>query len=474
MVGLLRSAANFNPTIDGTWKNFVTDYGAVGDGTTNDSGAVDAWLADTGATKLFIPGSANTSNPRLYHLAGTNTITAGKSSCVISAYGASVDALWIGPVGSISQDQTHSARTNPASAGATSATIKDITRVSMFSVGSWVLMCGLTIQLSGDPPNWYYFEYRKITQIVGATISWAEPLKNTYLDTWPDINGGDSGGTGHDLGGPAMLVALNPQWNTDITIYGLKTTATVVAVQGRSVFLGNVFCSGSSGMAFSVLGNGVLHGGSPGFQPEIDKLINHLEIRQTSGGGGIANQSANNELLLHNVALSNALDGTHKVTTIQGGCSFSQIRCGPTGYGAAKSLAIDSSTIQSAQLSGSRLPLSAITWVGGATGTWKIAKSAGLASEQFVSVFVPGEKLAFCFGVGNPATTKDGGGTQTFTCVSVYADASFFYADTDIGTTKPTPTFQGGNAANYLVNWGADTVTQTNSAPADATVFAAH
>ncbi len=81
--------------------------------------------------------------------------------------------------------------------------------------------------------------------------------------------------------------------------------------------------------------------------------------------------------------------------------------------------------------------------------------------------------MAFCFFGGSTVLTKDGGGTQTFTCTAIREDASFYYADTDIGTTLPTPTYLGGSAPNYLINWGADTILQVNSGPVDMTAFQA-
>lgn len=470
MAGIGFSTTAFNPVIDGTWKNFVTDYGAPTNGTSACDAAVAAYKADPNPRLVMPPG--------FYNTAGLSLLTKGRSSAIISAYGATVSDMWIGVDGAIIQDQNHSARTNPVSAGTSSVTLKNAGLASLWSPGDWAMMCGLALANTvGFPTNYDRYEFVQVLSKSGATITFTAPLRYTYLDTWPDVNV-SVGGTGVDLGGPAMLVALNQNWNSDVEIYGLSCPSIIVHVEVRNALFANCNFTGSQGIVPSIYKSIVFHGGVFGFQPEIDKLGSRLEFRQCRSLFGISIQSANDELLLHNVGLPNVLDGTFKKTTIQGNTQIiNGIRCGPTGYGACEMIYAQDSTLGTgSKLTDPRCQIANMTWVGGASGTWKIARASNVVSDQFVSTFIPGRKLAFCFFAGNTVTTKDGGGTQTFTCTAVREDASFFYADTDIGPTLPTPIFQGTHSANYVVNWGADTasITEINSGPADITVFAAH
>src|SRR5262245_18238149 len=102
---------------DPIMKNFVTDFGAVADGITDDSQALERWLTwaqaqGKAAVELYMP-------PLKYHFAGTATPTAGLYDVTISAYGASVDLLYIGTPNVLPGDPAHSARIETVSAGAT-------------------------------------------------------------------------------------------------------------------------------------------------------------------------------------------------------------------------------------------------------------------------------------------------------------------------------------------------------------------
>lgn len=185
------SSKAYNPPIDGTWKNFVVDFLAPTNGTSDASGAVDAWLTWAIAhdgSKLLMP-------PFAYHFATTNALTLGVKNATISAYGASVDNTFLGnaPIG---QDYAHSARIQTANVGDTSVTVISSggtlvspADVSLFSVGKWILIGGLGLQVPDSyPPNFQFFEFRKITGIAGSVISFSDALAFSYLSTWPYID----------------------------------------------------------------------------------------------------------------------------------------------------------------------------------------------------------------------------------------------------------------------------------------------
>ena len=167
-------------------KNFVTDFGAVGDGITDDSLAVDRWLAwaktqGTAPVELYMPALK-------YHFAGENGLTNGLYNVTISGYGATVDSLFIGTKGLLRDDFDHSARIQSVSAGATSVDLMTSADASKFSVGQWVLVCGLSLQTWGYPPNWQFFEYKQITNISGPVVTFSDGLAHSYKSTWPVVN----------------------------------------------------------------------------------------------------------------------------------------------------------------------------------------------------------------------------------------------------------------------------------------------
>lgn len=175
-------------------KNFVTDFIAAVS-PADSSPALDAWLtyaaANDGST-LIIPAGT-------YHWAGSNGPTNGLKNATISATGAIVDNLFIGRSGLIRQDFSHTARIQSANKGDTSVTIISAgntligaANASLFTVGQYMMVSGLATQVPDSyPPNFHCFEYKKITAIVGATIFFADGLKNDYKSTWPYIDAFD-------------------------------------------------------------------------------------------------------------------------------------------------------------------------------------------------------------------------------------------------------------------------------------------
>ncbi len=173
-------------------KNFVIDFGAPPNGTSNASPALDAWLpfaAANDGSELVMPAHP-------YHFASTNALTNGVKNATITATGASVDALFIGNAGLIQESWTQSARIQTVAVGATSVTVISAggTLVgpadsSIFAIGQWIMLSGIGTQVPDSyPPNFQYFEYRKVTEISGSVISFAEPLRFSYKSTWPYVD----------------------------------------------------------------------------------------------------------------------------------------------------------------------------------------------------------------------------------------------------------------------------------------------
>ena len=225
-------------------KNFVTDFGAVGDGTTDDLPAVYRWLAwaktqGTAPVELYMP-------PLTYHFAGYGILTDGLYNVTISGYGATVDSLHIGTL-QLQNDFDHSARIETVSAGASSLNLITPADAAKFSVGQWILVSGLSLQVYGWPPNWQFFEYQQITNISGSVVTLADPLENSYKSTWPVV----SQDLAQNLGGPATIFALGPTFDAEQKILGLQVTADV---NGGAVFMQASRSLILDGMTFDGLG----------------------------------------------------------------------------------------------------------------------------------------------------------------------------------------------------------------------------
>lgn len=178
-----------------TTYNFITNFGAAV-APADSSPALASWLSTAAdGDTLIIPGDTGQS----YHWASTNGPTNGLKNATIIGTGASVDHLYMGNANLLRQDYAHSARIQTANKGATSVTITGAGNTllgpadaSLFSVGQYILITGLGTQVPNSyPPNFQFFEYRKITAIVGSTLFFDDSLKNDYKSTWPYIDAFD-------------------------------------------------------------------------------------------------------------------------------------------------------------------------------------------------------------------------------------------------------------------------------------------
>src|SRR6185436_15420937 len=86
------------------------------------------------------------------------------------------------------------------SAGASTITLVTAGQTSRFSVGQYCCVSGINMQGAGDPPNLGIFEFRKILSIGVGTLTFTEPLVNSYKDTWPAYTAG--------RGGPATVFQM--------------------------------------------------------------------------------------------------------------------------------------------------------------------------------------------------------------------------------------------------------------------------
>src|SRR5262249_27209953 len=102
-------------------------------------------------------------------------------------------------------------------------------------------------------------------------------------------------------------------------------------------------------------------------------------------------------------------------------------------------------------------------------GVLRVANTSASTVWQWA---VPHEKYFFAYYDGSIHMTDDTGHVTTFEILDVSQDATYTYVKTDLGTFLPMPTFVGGLPANQYIAYPATTITQTNSGPADASIWA--
>jgi Pectate lyase superfamily protein len=450
-------------------KNFVTDFGAVADGTTDDSPALDRWLAwgqaqGAAPIELYMP-------PGNYHFAGDYDLTAGLYNVTISGYGATVDALYIGTGALLQDDFAHSARIQTVSAGATTVALITPADASKFSVGQWVLVSGLELQggaggIPGFPPNFQFFEYKQIVKISSSVVTLASPLANSYESTWPVVDSLQGGNV--NVGGPATIYALGPTFGAQQTILGLEVTANAGPFKNGVVFMDAGLSLVLDGMKFDGLGPApsvgqsvVIRNSYFGTNNEIDKVLSYLEYDNDTGQQLLV-QSAAPTTLVVNDSTFLRLMGTAQNTSIENS-TIGYVRAGPLSYGVGKSLSISNSIIVTAAESDKAINTSEVSF---SKGTFRVATASPNVADVYAWA-VPGHEYFFAFYDGSIHATDDNGHITTFKVLDVRQDATFTYVDTDLGATLPTPMFLGGQPANQYVAYAVMTVAETNSGPAD-------
>jgi hypothetical protein len=443
-------------------KNFVTDFGAVADGTTDNLPAVDRWLAwgrAQGQTpiELYMP-------PGKYHFSDWAALTDGLYNVTISGYGAIVDSLFIGSLQS-AFDFNHSARIQTVSAGSTSINLVNPADAAKFSPGQWILVSGLELQggiggQPGYPPNFQFFEYKQITSVSGSVVTLASALTNSYESTWPLVPNFDPV---FDQGGPATIYALPPTFDSQQTILGLEVTAGksdgAVFMNGRSIVL--------DGMKFDGLGPAPSFGQSIlirncyiGFTNEVDKVVTYVEYDNDTGHSVLVQSAAPTTLVIKGSTFD-LLAGTAQNTFIETS-KIGLVIAGPLFFGVGQRLSIAGSTISTAQEADQGVDPSILAF---SNGTFSIPTTSAYAYKVF-SWAVPGHEYAIAYYDGAIHRQDDTGHVTTFTILDVRQDATYTYIDTDLGTTLPTPTFLGGRPANQYVSYPVMAVSETNSGPA--------
>jgi len=236
-----------------------------------------AYAALSGRTRLYVPPGTYTGNSG-FNFANTTGIAG--SQLVIEAYGVTFTAPGSAQNGvAISSgivqggDNAKETRIVSVSAGADTVELVTADQTSRFSVGQWACVSGINMQGAGDPPNLAIFEYRKILSKGVGTLTFTEPLTNSYLDTWPVYTAG--------RGGPATVFPMQGFWDQEVEFKGATFTDTGNLTYGKPRVMQWTDCTFATYGPCPTVNNlfRALRCSANGFGGlEVDKCVNRIEF----------------------------------------------------------------------------------------------------------------------------------------------------------------------------------------------------
>jgi hypothetical protein len=359
----------------------IKDYGAVGNGTTDDSQAFADFTADyqDEYVRLTIPPGD--------YVVGSSSLDlfTGIKKLHVMGYGASTSstqfqimgAPLIFPAVTAGNEDAYTALVASASTGATTLTLLDVADASKFTIGTWALLTGFDLQGFGYPPNPHFFEFVRITNISGTTITLDDPLRRSYLSTWPDY--GDASGV-TDLGGPATLYALEADWDAEITWEGFSfEQAEDEFIQLRcrvAKFINCRFPNGAQPLP-SIQQYFLVDGGELGaVDMEPDKTVEWCTIKNVRLERIWQQSSSIMHLHIENCQIgttTRGLQGTALFTTVKDSW-ITELWIGPIAYGQAQALYLDSCHIERVNWAETSEAISSATLT---DGVLRIPKSDG-------------------------------------------------------------------------------------------------
>lgn len=288
-----------------------------------------------------------------------------------------------------------SARIQTVNAGATSVTLTAASaaagHISRFSVGQWMMVCGLAIQSIflgsyGFPPNFQWHDFVKITNITGDTITFDRALTSYYSSAWPEMNRGTEFEV--DSGGPATIFALSPFWAGNTTFNGgTYTNGNLI-----NCYRENFTMNGGTSSGFPIYPSvqrswSAINHTATAALVEHDKLVDLVTIQGGEYSQWKCQSSSTKLLQMDGVTIgSGGINGTPRNTTVNNCTISGPIVMGPVSYGAGETFRCTntsiSGSISSASAVGGALP----SYVTMANGIITIPIST---TNDVVRVFVP-------------------------------------------------------------------------------------
>lgn len=418
-------------------RNLVTNFGAVPGGSDN-SGAwndFNAWgVANQGSDQILldVPRGTYPVQSNVQPLLGLRNVIVNGYGAVLNDSGGS--SYNLGTNGQ-RRDDSHSARVATVVSGATSVTLVDITKASLFASNTWALLTGFDLQglwqsPFGSPTNPAFFEYVYITSIVGAVITFLTPLKRSYKSTWPNYNAGNAFEV--DNGGPATLYAIDPRWDLFARWVGITIDQPAVAAgnantnsNGRDI--GFIDVTAIAACPIPSQNNDWLidRGDWSAASMECDKLVERMTVRQCNAGI-IGFQSASINLAIFD-AVTARITGSPRRMIARNTTITTRFRPGASGYGNTQEIVLD--TCVTAEID----PIGV---------TDKGIGDAGVNNTYTMSggvIRVPNTRGALVWATPGSRDVWDGTFTYSgdFGILDVWQDATYTYVQTDLAGGFP-------------------------------------
>jgi len=438
-------------------KNIKIDYGAVGDGVTDDSQAFADFQTfsiaqGSTAVELTIPaGSYNNVNCVNW----TNSI---KNLTVLSA-GATIQYYIIG--GPQFQTATGQAKLSRANSGESYVLLEVPSEYTRASPGDQVVVdCRDTQGVSGYPSNWVWWENHQVVAVSSGRWDLDAPLTRTYILTFPDSHNAD-----YFPGGPAYAHLLASRWDQTITIVGgtwdaiggsnqVQITAKEFYITGAT-FLGAHGCAPTfaniARFDTCTFSNGV----------EADKEIKLLQLINCT-------QTAPNSLIFQSASITevhitggayNRIIGTTPQLFYASGATIGTMTIGSDGYGGNVNAVFDSCVISNIDVltNGCYIDLTNpnCEYIGNGIFRYPV----GSDISQIRAFAVPGMR-GFFNGTGGGGPTNWG---NPFTILDYYDDVSYTYMRISYsGSSLPSYSGTSGLSLTKLILHPAQSVTFRN------------
>jgi hypothetical protein len=341
-------------------KNIVTDYPGLADptGATPSGDAFAALKIDMAGEDcdLTIPaGDYDMTGAGLWSTGMTSLDVVGTGATMI---GAGLGSLHMSQIG-IDEASGKSARIRSVAAGATSVRLTAASasagHISRAVVGRWMIVAGFDTQglfqaAYGFPPNAHFVQFVQITGIDGDIIEISEPLRDSYLDTWPEFNRGSAFEA--DSGGPATVYFLHPDWDNVKTIDGLNVyNGNLIKCEGKDFTFRNGASVTGAATPYPIYPTvnktwtATDHDTLAVSQMEVDKLVDVATF-----DGGPAHQfqiqsSSVNQFNLLNTTMDGSVNGTAKNTLIDNCVIAGGLILGPLSNGISESVVCKNTSI---------------------------------------------------------------------------------------------------------------------------------
>lgn len=334
-------------------RNFVTDFGGIGDSVTDNSAA---WLAfrtwgraQTQPVHLTLP-------PGQYHSTTNESYLpfSGIKKLYVSAYGAIIPHVIRFTSGAgFSQTVKSSARVKTVNVGDAIAILADPAKALLFSVGDWCSLHALEFQgLGGYPPNAHYNQFVQVARVdpIAGIIEFAPPARYIYSDKYPETNPGGL----YDTGGPATLSLMIGNvgagdtidaWDTDVHIAGLtikspSPTDNQLYSPGRKVTIEDCTFVGCGPVPTTNCQFTAIRCISDK-SAEIDKMNETVDFVDCHFSQIVCPSSSGGALTLTNTVVDVACTGTPRNIVIRGTSNIPRLVAGVAGYGNTESIVIE-------------------------------------------------------------------------------------------------------------------------------------